>query len=304
MDPLSDVLSLLDARNVLAACLTSGGPWCVSSPAYQGMRFGAVMQGTCCLQVEGMTQPINLRAGDCYLLTDGQPYAIGNDLTTTPLDMSEVFARIINGAVHLGTHADFTLVAGRFDLDQVNASFLLDNLPPVIHIASQSEQAGTLRWVLERLAAERISEKPGASSMVEHLAHIMLVETLRAHLACETPSSGWLAALADPKISAALRLIHTAPAKKWSLGELAISVGMSRSAFALSFKTLVGTSPVEYLLRWRMRQAGKALVMGKEAVSQIGRRAGYESESAFSNAFKRVMGCSPREYRVGGKTSI
>jgi AraC-like DNA-binding protein len=297
MDPLSDVLSLLDARNVLAACLTAGGRWCVSSPRYQGIRFGAVMQGSCFLEVEGMTQPISLQAGECYLLTDGHPYRIGSDLTANALDISEVFARVANGSAHLGTQENFTLLAGRFDLDPIHTGLLLDSLPPVIHIASPSEQADTLRWVLERLAIERLSEKPGASSMVEHLAHILLVETLRAYLAREAPASGWLAGITDPKIGASLRLIHHAPAQKWTLGALATSAGMSRSAFALRFKTLVGTSPIDYLLDWRMRQAGKALMTTKEAVFQIGLRAGYESESAFSNAFKRVMGHSPRAYR-------
>jgi AraC-like DNA-binding protein len=71
---------------------------------------------------------------------------------------------------------------------------------------------------------------------------------------------------------------------------------MSRSVFALKFKQRVGTSPMEYLTRWRMLLAGDRLTNTRDSVSEIALSLGYESESAFSTAFKRVMGGSPRQY--------
>src|SRR5476649_644596 len=97
---------------------------------------------------------------------------------------------------------------------------------------------------------------------------------------------------------AGVNLLHAEPNRRWTLPELAGEVAMSRSAFALRFKTLVGISPLDYLLRWRMRLAGRALATSKASVSLIGMAYGYESESAFSSAFKRVRGRPPREYRM------
>jgi AraC-like DNA-binding protein len=74
---------------------------------------------------------------------------------------------------------------------------------------------------------------------------------------------------------------------------------MSRSSFALKFKQTVGSSPLEYLTRWRMLLAGDRLVSSGDPISAIAPALGYESESAFSTAFKRVMGCSPRQYARG-----
>jgi AraC-like DNA-binding protein len=74
---------------------------------------------------------------------------------------------------------------------------------------------------------------------------------------------------------------------------------MSRSTFALRFKETVGTSPMEYVTRWRMLLAGDRLMNSSDPVSAVARSLGYESESAFSTAFKRVMGCSPRQYGRG-----
>jgi AraC-like DNA-binding protein len=102
--------------------------------------------------------------------------------------------------------------------------------------------------------------------------------------------------LADPQISLAIESMHDDPAHRWSVEELAQRAGMSRSAFALQFKKIVGESPMEYITRWRMLVAGDRLTNSSDSISVIALSLGYESESAFSTAFKRVMSCSPRQY--------
>ena len=79
---------------------------------------------------------------------------------------------------------------------------------------------------------------------------------------------------------------------------------MSRTTFAVKFREMVGTPPMEYLTRWRMVRAGERLLTSKDAISDIALSLGYESESAFSTAFKRVMGCSPRKYGRGEALSL
>jgi AraC-like DNA-binding protein len=107
---------------------------------------------------------------------------------------------------------------------------------------------------------------------------------------------GWLFALADKQMRAAIACIHDNPGHRWTLQELAERVGMSRSIFALKFKETVGETPMEYLTRWRMLLAGDRLKTAGDSISAIAVSLGYESESAFGKAFKRVMGCSPKQY--------
>jgi AraC-like DNA-binding protein len=128
----------------------------------------------------------------------------------------------------------------------------------------------------------------------------MLVQALRLHLA-EGPKGGvgWLFALADKQMAAAINAMHGDPAYRWTLQELAARAGMSRSSFALKFKETVGASPMDYLTRWRMLLAADRLANSSDSISAIALSLGYESESAFSTAFKRVMGCSPRQYGRG-----
>jgi AraC-like DNA-binding protein len=100
-------------------------------------------------------------------------------------------------------------------------------------------------------------------------------------------------------MSAAIQSMHDDPAHRWTLQKLAERAGMSRSVFALKFKQTVGSTPMEYLTRWRMLLAGDRLTNSGDSISIIALSLGYESESAFSKSFKRVMGRSPRQYSRG-----
>jgi AraC-like DNA-binding protein len=128
----------------------------------------------------------------------------------------------------------------------------------------------------------------------------MLVQALRLHIA-EAPKdgAGWLLALADRQISAAIKGMHDDPARRWTVQTLADAAAMSRTAFTLKFKRMVGTSPLDYLTQLRMRIAAERLASSRDSIATISASLGYESESAFSTAFKRLIGRSPREYRRG-----
>jgi AraC-like DNA-binding protein len=72
---------------------------------------------------------------------------------------------------------------------------------------------------------------------------------------------------------------------------------MSRSAFALRFKEMVGETPLEYLTNWRMQKATPLLQKDDKKLIDVARSVGYDSDAAFSKAFKRVMDAAPRQFR-------
>ena len=73
---------------------------------------------------------------------------------------------------------------------------------------------------------------------------------------------------------------------------------MSRSAFAAEFKAVLGTTPADYLLRWRMSIA-QSLLRSGTPVKQASDHLGCQSAAAFSRAFAQAVGCSPRVWMTG-----
>jgi transcriptional regulator GlxA family with amidase domain len=155
-----------------------------------------------------------------------------------------------------------------------------------------------LQKTLELLASETDASTPGSEVAVRRLADLLLIQALRAHIAgTESEQTGWLQALADSHIGAALDSMHKRIEHPWTVASLASEAGMSRSAFAQRFKELMNESPLEYLTRWRMYRGSDLLRESDRKLADVAQAVGYVSDGAFHKAFKRVLGIAPGEYR-------
>ena len=301
MDPLSEVLSLLKPQSYMSGGFGVGRDVAIKFPRHEGIKCYAVISGECWLSVESVPDPVRLTEGDCFLLPRGLPFCLATDLKLEPVDFYTLLAGTPDGHNFSRETGARCFMAGGFFKLEGNPEMLLGVLPPIVHIRRESDKA-TMRWSLERMAQELRDPQPGGILVAQQLACTMLVQALRLYLAEGAGGGvGWLFALADRQMSAAITAMHAEPAHSWTLQELAQRVGMSRSTFALKFKQTVGASPMEYLTQWRMLLAGERLKNSGDPVSAIAQSCGYESESAFSTAFKRVVGCSPRQYSRSGK---
>jgi AraC-like DNA-binding protein len=300
MDPLSDVLSLLKPRSYISGGFGVSGDLAIQFPKHQGIKCYAVLSGQCWLSVEGVPDPVLLTAGDCFLLPRGLPFCLATDLSLKPVDFNTLRSTQWPGSSVSNHEGGGRYIAGgHFLLTGGHADMLLGSLPPIVHIRKESDKAA-MRWSLERMREELRDPQPGGSLIAQQLAYMMLIQALRLHLADGARSGvGWLFALADNQMRAAITCMHDDPGHPWTLQKLAERVGMSRSIFALRFKETVGSTPMEYLTRWRMLLAGDRLKNSDDSISTIALSLGYESESAFGKAFKRVMGCSPKQYSHG-----
>ena len=299
MDPLSDVLSLLKPRSYGCGGFEMGGDTCIAFPQHDGIKCYAVVSGACWLVMDGEALPVRLAAGDCFMLPSGPPFRLTSDLALPPVDFRTLFAgRAQGGFGTLGEGGACTMVGGHFALDNRHAEILLSALPSIVHLRADQDKAA-LRWSLERMMAELRAPQPGGHLVVEHLAQMMMVHALRLHMADDaTGRVGWLFALADRQIGAAIGAMHAEPSRRFTLQSLASLAGMSRTSFALKFKRMVGETAMDYLTRWRMLVATDRLGNARESVADIALSLGYESESAFSTAFRRVTGKSPRACRA------
>lgn len=302
MDPLSDVLSLLKPQSYVSGGFGVDGHMSIQFPRHRGIKCYAIVSGQCWLVVEGVPEPVLLTEGDCYILPRGFPFCLTTDPSLPPVDFRTILAERQRGnAVFSDESGDRYIVGGHFLLSGIFAEALLQSLPPVVHIRKEADKAA-MRWALERMKLELRDPQPGGALIAQQLAYVMLVQALRLHLTEEKAhGSGWLFALTDRQISAAIACMHDNPGHPWTLHELAGRAGMSRTIFAQRFKEIAGSTPMEYLTRWRMLLAGERLKGSDESIASIAATLGYESESAFGKAFRRVMGCSPRQHSRGSE---
>lgn len=302
MDPLSDIISFLSLRSYLVGGFEAGGNWSLGFDAYEAVKCYAVTAGTCWIAVEGAGEPVYLQQGDCFMLPRGRPFRIASDLSLPPDDWRRHFLGTQEGAVvKLNEGSGVTVLGGHFALAGPQAEMLIGMLPPIVHVRGETD-GGTLLWVFERMRQELTDLKPGGILIAQQLASMIFIQALRLYLN-ENKGIGWLFALSDQRVGAAIKAIHREPSRRWTVETLASVAGMSRASFAAQFRQLVGESPIEYLTHWRMLLAGRSLERG-EPIGTIAHALGYESESAFRTAFKRVTGKTPRHHaRSFGQSS-
>lgn len=307
MDPLSDAFALLKVKSLLSARFEAAEPWALRFAAYRHVKFVGVIKGDRWVWIEGVTAPAKMKAGDFCLLTDGLPYCFASDPDVEPDDGEKVLAEGIGSdrIVHYGEGETRAIsVGGRFEFDGDMSGLLLNLLPPLVLVSADSPDARLLGTALELIREETESVRPGAAAIASSVANIVLVNILRTHLAASPRSAGWLGALSDPRIGSALRMMHGEIARRWKVEELASKIGMSRTAFIVRFKDLVGLPPLEYLIRWRMTAARDALKTGNDNLSSIASAVGYASETTFSATFKRMFGQSPSQYRLEARSKV
>ena len=298
MEPMSEVLALLKPQTYMSAGLNAAGAWAIQFPAHDYIKFNAVTKGFCWIAVEEGGKPQRLEAGDCFLLPSGRPFVLASNLSLPKMPAETVYTESCDRTGICNGGGEFSLVGARFEFSGEQASSLFASLPAVVSVRESSDQASVLRWSLERFERELQEQSPGSSLIAEHLAHIMLIQVLRLHLATNQHGGvGWLSALADPQLCAALAAMHGDVSRRWTLEELGKTAHMSRSGFASRFKQVAGLSPMEYLARWRMHVAAERLKTTSHIILRIANSVGYESDAAFSTAFKKAMGQSPQHYR-------
>src|SRR4029078_11681813 len=95
-----------------------------------------------------------------------------------------------------------------------------------------------------------------------------------------TDQRGWFAAVNDPHVGQALRLLHANPGRDCTVDEVAREVGLSRSVLSQRFAELVGEAPMRYLANWRMQLAKQMMREGTHNIPEVARGSGDASEAA------------------------
>lgn len=297
VDFLSQVLTLIRLRGELVFSAELSAPWALRFDPGAAW-FHVIEAGELKLTAsDGRT--LTAGAGDLVILPQGFGHTIGNG-GATPAAIRDVLDAQIDNRLAIGFGgggAPTRLICGAYRFEGDNLPDMLAVLPSAIHIPA-AHTASWLDGLAETMLAEARAKSPGAAIMISRLIDVLMIRAMRIWVATAEPEDkGWIGALADPRISRALKTIHEDPFGRYTVADLAAIAGMSRSSFADRFTTLIGAAPLHYQTRWKLLLANEMLKRSDARVGDVARHVGYDSDAAFSRAFKAQFGTAPAMVR-------
>ena len=297
VDLLSQMLTLIRLQGELVFSAELTHPWSLQFEA-GAAYFHVVSEGRVVVQV-GDEPPIHASTGDLLMLPHGTGHIVSDGGQAAPASANLLLTQQLTTerlSIRHGGNGELTrMITGIFRFESQTMPTIMAALPSIIHIPkTEGDGGGWLEGLAYFLLVEAHAPHPGASLMISRLIDVLVIRTLRTWAQTAEPGNrGWLGALADPRISRALKAIHDEPFRRWSVADLAGVAGMSRSSFAERFATLVGEPPLQYQTRWRLTLAIDMLRRGDRLVGDVAREIGYDSDAAFSRAFKAQFGYAP-----------
>ena len=313
MDALSETLRVVRLIGAIFIQGRFSAPWCYQSPradsaapllepgAERVVIFHLITEGDCFVEMDSGA-PVSLNAGDAVVFPQGHAHRMCSQPGLKPARgarLEDVLSRRPRKLMYGGGGRTTRLVCGYLACDARLARMLLSGLPPLLKVSVRGSNAGIwLEASVKYALAEARSPRPGGAGVLAKLAEVLFIEVLRLYM-CEEGAarSGWLAAVRDRTVGAALNQLHTRPAQSWTLESLARAAGTSRSVLAERFASLVGSPPMEYLTQWRMMLAANLLSHSNAPLARIAEDVGYQTDTAFIRAFRREYGLPPAKWR-------
>jgi AraC family transcriptional regulator len=263
--------------------LASGPGWraddviCTSGPGdrpfeeqHDGICIAAVTAGT--FQYRSTSGAALLAPGSLLLGEDGHCFECGHDHTTGDRCLSFHF-----------TPECFHSIAASMPGSRPVA-LKLPNLPPLPVLIPVIADAEAARDDGDGLALQEAAVRiAGAVCMI-------LARTERAPPPPSRRNEG--------HIADAVHRIERSAHELLSLTDLSREVAMSPYHFLRTFRSIVGMTPHQFILRTRLHAAAVSLRRSDDTIAAIAFACGFNDLSTFNHRFRRFVGVSPSAYRA------
>lgn len=257
------------------------------------LQAGVFYTGTLC----GLTNFNENEAveGHIHLLRSGTLSILGLNKEKIILDKPSIIflPRPVNHSLQAREIDNAELICATLSYDNNSSNLLADTLPDLLILPL--EQSPFLQTNIDWIIDEAGDKQQGKQAVMNRLMEIFIINMIRSLLNKGELAQGMLAGLMHPQLKNVLQNLHNAPEQSWTLKLMAESAAMSRSKFAEVFKSVIGQTPNEYLVNWRVGVAQSLLKQGK-SVSIVANSVGYETASALARVFRKTCGVSPKQW--------
>lgn len=299
-DLLSKFLETLSPRCYVATGMNAPQGLALRYDAFPGIKLMCVDRGVFFVSPSAEADArIELCEGDAIALVAPESYILATSAEAAPQASRDVDFTLSDGLALYGdsSRTSVRVFAGKMVPDNAVAHFFFSALPPVL-VIRRNEGGDSIRRMMRIIHFERLGREPGSEYAASRLIDLVMLDVIRFALRLpDAGRAGLFLAMKDPRLVPVLWRIHNDPARDWTLSMLAQAAHMSRPRFADHFRRILGTPPMEYLVRWRIRLAVQRLRDTDEPVKAIAASLGFKSSSAFGRAFRRHEGMTPKESR-------
>lgn len=186
------------------------------------------------------------------------------------------------------------------DLSQMPGFHTLFTLEPNYrrHVGNEGQlklnpvQLQKLSKMVEQLDEELSQRHPGwITAAMAHFA-LIVTDLCRAYSHTQHPVARQLL-----RVGEVVGHIEAHLDKEYSLQHLAEMADLSPRGFTRLFRQLMGTSPIDYLIRKRMERAAELVMDPKLSNSEVAHMVGLSDGNYLARQFRRIYGCSPRIYQ-------
>lgn len=202
-------------------------------------------------------------------------------------------ARLESPSEHLAIYLDPSLVL------RAAASELRFHKPNNVEVVEQCAPGDpVISGVGMALFAELESEGVSGRLYAESLANLLAVHLLRHYTNAHDSERKFTGGLSGKKLRQVMDLIAGSYESDLSLADLAEVAGMSTFHFAREFKRATGTTPHQYLIKFRVDRAKAMLTESEMPLVEVSSRTGFSHQSHFTRLFRKLTGTTPQSYRL------
>lgn len=120
---------------------------------------------------------------------------------------------------------------------------------------------------------------------------------MKEHLPVKKTVSGSRMLRDSERIKRMLEFIDTHLSEPLTAAAIAESAAVSESECLRCFHATIGSSPIQYVRKRRIRRSAQQLTSTRDRIADIAVRCGFQDLSYFAKTFREMEGCTPSEYR-------
>ena len=199
-------------------------------------------------------------------------------------------ARLDNSSEHLAMYLDPSTLRRAASESKLSANF------EVVERCTRTD--GVISSIGKALLGELETEGLSGRLYAESLANLLAVHLLRHYTTGAGNAQRITGGLSAQKLRQVMAFIAENYSNDVRLAELANVAGMSSFHFAREFKRTTGTTPHQYLIKFRVERAKTLLAAAELPLTEVGLQSGFSHQSHFTRLFRRFTGTTPQSYRL------